>query len=112
GNEVFWKTRWENSVDASSTAYRTLVTYKETQADARVDPLDFTNNVWTGSWRDPRYSPPADGNRPENGLTGTIFTVQGTNGPIQVPAAEGKLRLWRGTDVATLAAGQVANLGT
>ena len=28
-----------------------------------------------GTWRDPRFSPPADGGRPENALTGTIFTV-------------------------------------
>ena len=32
GNEMFWKTRWENSIDGSSTPYRTLVTL---QGDAR-----------------------------------------------------------------------------
>ena len=26
GNEVFWKTRWENSIDGSGTPHRTLVT--------------------------------------------------------------------------------------
>ena len=31
--------------------------------------------TWTGTWRDPRFSPPADGGRPENALTGTIFMV-------------------------------------
>ena len=30
GNEVFWKTRWEPSIDGSNTPNRTLVTYKET----------------------------------------------------------------------------------
>src|SRR6201999_934126 len=30
GNEVFWKTRWENSIDGSNTPFRTLVCYKET----------------------------------------------------------------------------------
>ncbi len=39
GNEVFWKTRWENSIDASGTPYRTLVCYKETHANAKIDPL-------------------------------------------------------------------------
>ena len=39
GNEVFWKTRWENSIDVSGTPYRTLVTYKETHANAKIDPL-------------------------------------------------------------------------
>ena len=38
GNEIFWKTRWENSIDGSGTPYRTLVTYKETHADAKIDP--------------------------------------------------------------------------
>ena len=34
-----------------------------------------TRTGWTGTWRDPRFSPPADGGRPENALTGTLFTV-------------------------------------
>ena len=72
GNEVFWKTRWENSIDGSGTPYRTLVSYKETHANAKIDPLP---NTWTGTWRDPRFSPPADGGRPENALTGTMFTI-------------------------------------
>src|SRR5579862_9114809 len=34
GNEMFWKTRWENSIDGTNTPYRTLVCYKETFAFA------------------------------------------------------------------------------
>ena len=34
GNEIFWKTRWENSMDGSNTPYRTLVCYKETWDNA------------------------------------------------------------------------------
>ena len=68
GNEIFWKTRWENSIDASGTPYRTLVTYKETHANAIIDPQ--APPTWTGTWRDPRFSPPGDGGRPENALTG------------------------------------------
>ena len=114
GNEVFWKTRWESSIDGSKTPYRTLVCYKETlgpnsnpAAIAAVDPLDPP--IWTGTWRDPTKSPPADGGRPENALTGTIFMV---NGPgtdndgslaVKVPAADGKMRFWRGTAIASLA---------
>jgi hypothetical protein len=107
---VFWKARWETSIDGSGTPYRTLVCYKETHADAKIDPLP---NVWTGSWRDPTFSPPADGGRPENALTGTLFMVNGdgTGGTaITVPAADGKLRFWRNTTVADLAPGQVATL--
>jgi hypothetical protein len=32
GNEMFWKTRWEPSIDGSGTPYRTIVCYKETGA--------------------------------------------------------------------------------
>ena len=108
GNEVFWKTRWESSIDGSGTPYRTLVSYKETFANAKIDPLP---NVWTGTWRDPRFSPPADGGKPENTLTGTIFTMNCCRqDSIKVPEALGKLRFWRNTSVATLAPGQVATL--
>src|SRR5262249_22713432 len=112
GNQMFWKTRWENSIDGSNTAYRTLVSYKETHANAKTDPLP---NVWTGTWRDPRFSPPADGGRPENAVAGVIFTVNGPQyNAMTVPAAMGKLRLWRNTpQVANLAPGttQTISLG-
>src|SRR6476646_7759136 len=36
GNEVFWKTRWENSLSSPATANRTLVSYKETHANAKI----------------------------------------------------------------------------
>ncbi len=107
GNEVFWKTRWENSIDGSNTSFRTMVCYKETLAFAKIDPQDPP--VWTGTWRDPSFSPPADGGRPENAITGTLFMVNGpgsdNNGSlsIQVPAADGKMRFWRNTAIASLA---------
>src|SRR5262249_19360663 len=72
GNEGFWKTRWENSIDSSGTAYRTLVCYKESKANAAIDPLDASPTwTWTGTWRDARFSPPPDGPRPENALSVT-----------------------------------------
>jgi hypothetical protein len=101
GNEIFWKTRWESSFDGSNTPYRTLVCYKETHPNQPIDPADPT--TWTGTWRDPRFSPPADGGRPENSLTGTLFSVNGTrNDAISVPASYANLRLWRNTTIATL----------
>jgi len=84
GNEVFWKTRWTNSSDGSNTPYRTLVSYKETHFDAPVDPQDPT--TWTGTWVDPRFSPPADGGRPSNALTGQLFEVNSGTSDITVPA--------------------------
>ncbi len=101
GNIALWKTRYESSIDGSNTSYRTLVTYKETKADAKIDPT----STWTGSWRDPRFSPPSDGGRPENAMTGTLWMVQGTDQEMNVPAEAGKLRLWRNTSMANLAAG-------
>jgi hypothetical protein len=109
GNEVFWKTRWEPSIDGSNTPFRTLVSYKETHANASIDPADPP--TWTGTWRDARFSPPADGGNPEHALTGQLFRVNdGNTSAITVPAALGKLRFWRDTSVATLAAGGVATL--
>jgi Bacterial Ig domain len=100
GNEVFWKTRWEHG-------HRTLVSYKETHAGASIDPT----SVWTGTWRDPRSFNP-EGGRPENALTGTLFSVNSGTRALRVPPAEGRLRLWRNAGLppsatATLAAGTV-----
>jgi hypothetical protein len=107
GNEVFWKTRWEASIDGSNTPRRTLVCYKETYLGTKIDPTP----AWTGTWRDPRLSPPADGGRPENALTGTLFKVNSIRrDTISVPAALGRLRFWRNTDIATLLPGQSATL--
>jgi len=113
GNEFFWKTRWENSTDGSNTQFRTMVCYKETLANAVIDPGDPP--TWTGTWRDPRFSPPADGGRPENALTGQLFRVNGFGADnnalsIQIPAADGKMRFWRNTAVAGQSAGQVWSL--
>ena len=108
GNEVFWKTRWEPSIDGSNTAGRTLVAYKETHYNAPTDPQDPP--TWTGTWMDPRFSPPADGGKPQNALTGQLFVVNSGTTDITVPAQYSKLRFWRGTRVATLGAGQSTTL--
>ncbi len=107
GDEIFWKTRWEASIDGLNTSHRTLVSYKETHADARIDPLP---NVWTGTWRDSRVFNP-EGGRPENALSGTLFMVNGDrNDAIEVPAADGRMRFWRNTTIANLAPGTTATL--
>jgi len=106
GNEIFWKTRWEKSIDTSQSQYRTLVCYKETHANAKIDP----NPLWTGTWRDPRPFNP-EGAKAENALTGTIFMVNGTrNDSIMVPAVYGTHRFWRHTSIAQLLPGQTAIL--
>ena len=108
GNEVFWKIRYEPSLDASQTPYRTLVCFKETHSNAKIDPK---HDEWTGTWRDSSPFNP-EGPQPENALMGTIFTVNAyRNDPLLVPAKYGKLRLWRNTEVAALEDGETAVLG-
>jgi Domain of unknown function (DUF4082)/Fibronectin type III domain/Bacterial Ig domain len=108
GNEIFWKTRWGPSTEGASTPYRTLTSYKETHYNAPVDPEDPP--VWTGSWRDPRFSPPANGGRPENALTGQFFLVNAGTSEITVPSQYSKLRLWKNTAASTLRSGQSLTL--
>jgi len=103
GNEMYWKTRFENAVDG--TPYRTLVGYKDTLGGVKLDPM---TGVTTGTWRDTRFAAPvADGGRPENGLTGQLWTVNAGTSAISVPASMGKLRLWKNTRVENLTSGSV-----
>ncbi|SES50103.1 Fibronectin type III domain-containing protein, partial [Pedococcus cremeus] len=106
GNEVFWKTRTEASYDGTSTPNRTLVAYKDTHYDGQADPV-----AWTGTWQDPRFSPPGDGGRPQNALTGQLFQVNSGTTDIRVPAQYSQLRFWRNTGVASLPTGQTLTLG-
>jgi hypothetical protein len=109
GNEDFWKTRWEPSLDPSQTADRTLVVYKETLDNKVLDPQDPP--TWTGTWRDPRFSPPADGGRPENQLGGTLFMVNRGSISDVMTSQFAKLRFWRNTAVAGLTGSQTVALG-
>ncbi len=103
GNEVFWRTRFESSIDGSNTQYRTLTSYKDTHYDFRRDPVE-----WTGTWRDPRFTTEGEGIRPENALTGQSFVVNAGTSRIMVPAAFGKLRFWRNTAAESLTTGSLA----
>jgi hypothetical protein len=111
GNEIYWKTRWENSTDGTNTPNRTLVCYKEGTLGENIcgDKCDPLPNVWTGLWRDGGAYPAADGNRPENALSGQI-SWDGTTGAIEVPDTYKNLRFWRNTSIASLGAGQTATL--
>ncbi len=102
GNEGYWKARYEPSIDGTSTAYRTLTSYKETWSNIKVDP----DPEWTGTWRDPRFAPTSRGaGVPENALIGTQYQVNFSDLALQVSADEGKLRLWRNTSLATMTGG-------
>ena len=111
GNEVYWRTRWGNAYSADGTPYRTLISYKETWSPtASIDP----SNEWTGTFRDPRLSPPAiGGGNPENSLTGQLFKVDDVGSNLQaitIPYDDANLRFWRNTSVANLQPGQTATL--
>ncbi len=97
GNTGFWKTRWENSD-------RTMVSYKDTHFPAQEDPVE-----WTGTWRDPRFTTPAD-NTPENALSGLSFLVNAGTSDIMVPYAFRNLRMWRNTAAQSLTSGQSLRL--
>jgi Ca2+-binding RTX toxin-like protein len=104
GNEVYWKVRWETSIDGNGTPYRTMVTYKETWGGT-PDP----SSTATGTWRDPRFADP--GQEPENSLTGTMFSVDGYRlDTITIPYDYSNLRFWRNTDVSELQPGQTYSL--
>ena len=113
GNEIYWKHRFESSI-VDGVPHRTLVVYKETLAGSKIDPaVDPVTNapIWTGTWRDNRFSPPADGGRPENALLGQIWTVNCCTGTITVPASMRGLRIWQNTRIAELTSGS-ASLGS
>ncbi|QUS35687.1 DUF4082 domain-containing protein [Falsirhodobacter algicola] len=102
GNEVYWETRWETSIDGSGTPYRTLVSYKE-----RWDNDDTDVGNTTSTWRDPQYG----SGLPENALTGTMFTVDTYRlDTIEVPYDLSNFRFWTNTAVADIAPGEVYEL--
>ena len=110
GNEVYWKTRWENN---DGTEDRTLVCYKEgfladgTLGERTCGTKCDPSPEWTGLWK---TGGDYDAGKPENSLTGQVSWVE-YPANIVVPAFYKKIRLWRNTSVAALAAGQSASLG-
>ena len=113
GNEVFWRTRLEPSIDGTNTASRTLVCYKMTK-DYQYNPDGIADptGAWTGTWMD-AHGAGSGGNNPQNALTGTLFKVNGYRADaMTIPASYGSMRLWHNTSVATLPEGQVATFPT
>jgi hypothetical protein len=113
GNEIYWKTRWENSIDGTGTPFRTLVCYKEgTLATPAENPCGGKcdpDPEWTGLWRDGCSFPGGNACKPENALSGQI-SWDGNSLAMQVPDTYKNLRFWRNTPVAALASGATATL--
>ena len=87
GNEVYWKTRWEPSIDGSNTPYRTLVCYKETWANAKIDPSRRVDRHLARPAVQPAGQRRPAGERPDRHHR-TCPTA--TDLPITVPAARGQ----------------------
>ena len=110
GNEVYWKTRWENN---NGTEDRTLVCYKEgflgdgTLGERTCGYKCDPSAEWTGLWR---TGGNYDAGKPENSLVGQISWVE-YPAEIGVPSGYKKLRFWRNSSVANLPDGQTAFLG-
>jgi len=80
------------------------VVYKESQEKVKKDP---NLEEWTGTWRDGRSLNPI-GAKPENSLTGTIFTVNAwRNDALEIPFKYSKLHFWRHTSIAKLGEDEV-----
>jgi hypothetical protein len=108
GNEAFWRTRLEPAISTDATANRTLVCYKETKiSQTPVNGIPDPSGQWTGTWMDPAGAGKG-GNKPQNQLSGTLFTVNGYRADaITVSSAYKNLRLWRSIpQINNLAAGQ------
>ena len=106
GNEVFWRTRFENSIDGTNTPNRTLTTYKMTKLYGTnpVDGIPDPSGQWTGTWMDAHGL--GTGAAPEDQLTGTLFSVNGYQySPITFSSAYSQMRQWRHTSVASLISG-------
>jgi len=108
GGNGMWKSRYLASVDAASAPNRTLVSYRETLAGGKLDPM---KDIWTGTWRDSRVFNP-EGAKPENAVTGVMPTVGSSRlDQLAVTNRFGKLRFWRNTEMATIGDGQTVYLG-
>ena len=96
GNEMYWRTRLEPS-PVDGAAGRTITSYKETWANAKIDP----STEWTGTWRDPRFAAPANGGGlPENAPDRNDVHVQlhaicpSRSAPPRAKPASGAIRPW------------------
>jgi Domain of unknown function (DUF4082)/Bacterial Ig domain/Cadherin-like domain len=106
GNEMFWQTQFQTSIDGSNTANRTLVTYKDSHFEQLMNP----DGQGTGAFEAPISWGGA--NMPSNAITGTLFSVDQTPtlGTITIPYNQTQLRFWRNTSIANTPTGQTASL--
>ena len=96
GNEMYWKTRW-------NTNYRTLISVQGNVVERQGGSVAAVDRHMARSRFSTPNPPFSDGGRPENAVSGQIFTVDCCASLMTVPEADGRMRLWRDTDLATTA---------
>lgn len=108
GNEIYWQTRFAPSLDPSATANRTLISYKDTHANALIDP----SGTATSTFMDARFASSGGlAGVPSSSLTGQVFSVDSDRyDTITIPYGQTQLRIWRNTAVASTAPGGTASL--
>ena len=108
GNEDYWQTRFAPSLDATADPDRTLITYKDTHANALIDP----SGTATSAFMDARFASTGGlAGTPSNSLTGELFSVDSDRfDTITIPYGETQLRIWRDTSVANTPSGGSASL--
>ena len=109
GNAMYWKTRYEPSIDGTATPYRTLVSYKETHAerDDRSATADVDRHLARPTLQPARRRRPARERADRHDLHGQLLTTRRDHGARRPTA---RLRIWRNTSVATLAPGRPTTL--
>ena len=101
GNDIFWKTRWEPSIDRRR---RTGAPWSATRRRRAPSTRARRTGRAPGATR---ASPPKDGGKPENSLLGNIFTVNGRrNDSMQVPPPTGRCGCGATPPSPTMAAGR------
>ena len=108
GNEIFWKTRWENSIDGSGTAIARWSPTRRPTPTPRSTPTGRLDRHLAGPALQPASRRRAARERADRH---DVHGRRRAPRAIQVPAADGKLRLWRNTSVASLEPGETATLG-
>ena len=105
GNEVYWKVRWETSIDGNGTPYRTMVCYKETWGGT-PDPSASRNRHLAR----PALCRSRTGAGELADRNDVLRSTATGSDTITIPYDYSNLRFWRNTDVADLQPGQTYSL--
>ena len=97
GNEIYWQTRFAPSIDATADPNRTLISYKDTHANALIDP----SGTATSAFIDARFASTGGlAGTPSNSLSGEVFSVDSPrDDTITLNYGQSQLSIWRNTAI-------------